>query len=138
MSAHTKVLFGVIPAAKVIAASFGVPENVIGLTVVAIGPSLPELVTCVVAAKKGETDIAVGDIVGSNVFNVLRTLGLTAAILPLTFSASFVIDGVIALGAAAMLAVFGYMKDHKVKRWGGIVMLACFVGYYVYLFATQL
>ena len=131
-------LFGVIPAAKVIASSFGVPENVIGLTVVAIGTSLPELVTCVVAAKKGETDIAVGDIVGSNVFNVLRTLGLTAAILPLTFSASFVIDGVIALGAAAMLAVFGYMKDHKVKRWGGIVMLACFVGYYVYLFATQL
>ena len=131
-------LFGVIPAAKVIAKEFGVPENVIGLTVVAIGTSLPELVTCVVAAKKGETDIAVGDIVGSNVFNVLRTLGLTGAILPLTFSSSFVVDGVIALGAAAMLAVFGYMKDHKVKRWGGIIMLASFVAYYVYLFATQL
>ena len=131
-------LFGVIPAAKVIAAEFGVPENVIGLTVVAVGTSLPELVTCVVAAKKGETDIAVGDIVGSNVFNVLRTLGLTAAILPLAFSSSFVVDGIIALGAAAILAVFGYMKDHKVKRWGGIVMLLCFVAYYVYLFATQL
>ena len=114
------------------------PENVIGLTVVAIGTSLPELVTCVVAAKKGETDIAVGDIVGSNVFNVLRTLGLTAAILPLAFSASFVIDGIIALGAAAMLAVFGYMKDHKIQRWGGFIMLASFVGYYVYLFVTQL
>jgi len=131
-------LFGVIPAAKVIAGKFGIPENVIGLTVVAIGTSLPELVTCVVAAKKGETDIAVGDIVGSNIFNVLRTLGFSAAIIPLAFNSSFIIDGLIALGAAALLAVFGYMKDHKVKRWGGIVMLACFVGYYVYLFATQL
>ncbi len=131
-------LLGVIPAAKVIAVELGIPENVIGLTVVAIGTSLPELVTCVVAAKKGETDIAVGDIVGSNVFNVLRTLGLSAAIIPLTFSPSFVIDGIIALGAAAILAIFGYIKDHKVKRWGGILMLACFVGYYVYLFATQL
>ena len=131
-------LFGVIPAAKVIAAEFHVPENVIGLTVVAIGTSLPELVTCVVAAKKGETDIAVGDIVGSNVFNVLRTLGLTAAILPLPFSSSFIVDGIIALGAAAMLALFGYLKGHKVKRWGGIVMLASFAAYYVYLFATQL
>lgn len=131
-------LFGVIPAAKVIAKDLGIPENVIGLTVVAIGTSLPELVTCVVAAKKGETDIAVGDIVGSNIFNVLRTLGLTAAIIPLTFSASFIVDGIIALGAAAMLAVFGYMKDHKVKRWAGFVMLATFAAYYVYLFATQL
>jgi len=131
-------LFGVIPAAKVIATEMGISENVIGLTVVAIGTSLPELVTCVVAAKKGETDIAVGDIVGSNVFNVLRTLGLSAAIIPLTFASSFVVDGIIALGAAAILAIFGYMKDHKVKRWGGVVMLVCFVAYYVYLFATQL
>ena len=131
-------LFGVIPAAKVIASELGVPENVIGLTVVAVGTSLPELVTCVVAAKKGETDIAVGDIVGSNIFNVIRTLGLSAAIIPLTFSPSFLIDGFIALGAAVLLAVLGYMKSHKVQRWGGILMLACFVSYYVYLFATQL
>lgn len=131
-------LFGVIPAARLIAREFGLSENVIGLTVVAIGTSLPELVTCVVAAKKGETDIAVGDIVGSNVFNVLRTLGLSTAILPLAFSPSFVVDGLIALGAALLLAVFGYMKEHKVKRFGGVIMLASFVAYYVYLFATQL
>ena len=131
-------LLGVIPAAKAIARELSIPENIIGLTVVAIGTSLPELVTCVVAAKKGETDIAVGDIVGSNVFNVLRTLGLSAAIIPLKFSSSFIVDGVIALGAAAMLAIFGYMKGHKVKRWGGVIMLASFVAYYVYLFATQL
>lgn len=131
-------LLGVIPAAKCIARELKIPENVIGLTVVAIGTSLPELVTCVVAAKKGKTDIAVGDIVGSNVFNVLRTLGLTGMIVPLAFSSSFVVDAVIALGAAVILAVLGYMKGHKVKRWGGILMLAGFVGYYVYLFATQL
>lgn len=128
-------LFGVIPAAKVIAKEIGISEKIIGLTVVAVGTSLPELVTCVVAAKKGETDIAVGDIVGSNVFNVLRTLGLSTAILPLAFHSSFVIDGLIALGAAIILAVFGYMKGHKVRRWGGIVMLCCFIAYYVYLFA---
>ena len=128
-------LFGVIPAAKVIAFELGIPEKIIGLTVVAIGTSLPELVTCVVAAKKGETDIAVGDIVGSNVFNVLRTLGLTGIVTPLLFSTSFVIDAVIALGAAALLATLGYMKSHKVKRWGGIVMLCVFAAYYVYLFA---
>lgn len=90
-------LYCVIPAATSIAKSFGVSEKVIGLTIVAIGTSLPELVTCVIAAKKGETDIAVGDIVGSNIFNILRTLGLCAAIVPLSFEPSFLIDGTLRL-----------------------------------------
>ena len=128
-------LYAVIPAATSIAKEFGVSEKIIGLTIVAIGTSLPELVTCVIAAKKGETDIAVGDIVGSNIFNILRTLGLSAAILPLAFESSFLVDGLIALGAALLLASFGYMKSHKVQRWGGVVMLLGFVAYYVYLFA---
>lgn len=129
-------LYGVIPGATTIAEKLHVPENVIGLTIVAIGTSLPELVTCVIAAKKGETDIAVGDIVGSNIFNILRTLGLSAAIIPLAFQSSFLIDGLIALGAAGLLALFGYMKGHKVQRWGGVIMLLGFAAYYVYLFAT--
>ena len=128
-------LFGVIPGATVVATKVGISEKVIGLTVVAIGTSLPELVTCVIAAKKGETDIAVGDIVGSNVFNVIRTLGLCSMILPLPFQNSFWVDGIIALGAATMLAVFGYCKGHKVRRWAGILMVSCFAAYYVYLFA---
>lgn len=128
-------LYCVIPSAKAIASKLGVPEKIIGLTVVAIGTSLPELVTCVIAAKKGETDIAVGDIVGSNVFNILRTLGLSAMIIPLPFSSSFAIDGLIALFAATLLCVFGYMKGQKVRRWSGWLMLACFAAYYVYLFA---
>ena len=128
-------LYGVIPAAKVIARELGMSEKVIGLTIVAIGTSLPELVTCVIAAKKGETDIAVGDIVGSNIFNIIRTLGLSAAILPLAFEPTFLIDGLIALGAAGLLAAFGYSKEHKVPRWAGVLMLVLFAAYYVYLFA---
>ena len=128
-------LYGVIPAATAIAKKAGVSEKVIGLTIVALGTSLPELVTCVIAAKKGETDIAVGDIVGSNIFNVLRTVGLSATILPLTFVPSFVTDGLIALGAAVLLAILGYCKGHKVRRWGGVIMLCAFAAYYVYLFA---
>ena len=127
-------LYGVIPGATAIAQKIGVSEKVIGLTIVAIGTSLPELVTCVIAAKKGETDIAVGDIVGSNVFNVLRTLGLSALIMPLPFEASFVVDSLIALAAAVLLAAMGYMKGNKVRRWGGVLMLLGFVSYYVYLF----
>ena len=128
-------LYGVIPGATTIAEKIGISEKIIGLTIVAIGTSLPELVTCVIAAKKGETDIAVGDIVGSNIFNIMRTVGLSAVILPLPFASSFWVDGLIALGAAALLALFGYLKGHKVKRWQGIVMLALFLVYYVYLFA---
>ena len=128
-------LYCVIPSAQYLAEKIGIPEKVIGLTVVAIGTSLPELVTCVVAAKKGETDIAVGDIVGSNIFNIIRTLGLSAMIIPLTFQPSFLIDGCIALAAAALLVVLGYLKGNKIRRWGGIVMLCGFVAYYVYLFA---
>jgi len=127
-------LYGVIPGATTLAEYFGVSEKVIGLTVVAIGTSLPELVTCVVASKKGETDIAVGDIVGSNIFNILRTLGLCSAIIPLTFEPTFLIDGLIALAAAAFLAFCGY-KNKKVGRWAGFVMLIAFAAYYVYLFA---
>ena len=128
-------LYCVIPSAQYIAEEIGIPEKIIGLTVVAIGTSLPELVTCVVAAKKGETDIAVGDIVGSNIFNIIRTLGLSAMIIRLPFQSSFVIDGCIALGAAGLLVILGYLKGNKVRRWGGIIMLCGFVAYYVYLFA---
>ena len=127
-----------VEGATTIAESLGVSQNVIGLTVVAIGTSLPELITSVMAARKGETDIAVGNIVGSNVFNVLMVAGLSATIIPLPFAPngnSFLIDGVIAFAAAALLSVFGYLKGHKVQKWGGIVLLAGFVAYYVYLFA---
>lgn len=132
------VVFGadfVVDGATYLATQLGVSERVIGLTIVAVGTSLPELVTSVTAAAKGNTDIAVGNIIGSNIFNILCVAGLSAAITPLVFSAEFVIDGIIAAGAAAILALFCYLPGHTLKRWHGIIMLAGFAGYYVYLFA---
>ena len=133
------VVFGGVLAAdnaEIIARELGVDEKVIGLTVVAIGTSLPELVTSVTAAIKGKTDIAVGNIVGSNIFNILMVAGLSAAILPIVGADKFVIDGCIALGAAVLLAVLGYLKGNKINRVGGIVLLVGFVAYYVYLFVS--
>ncbi len=121
-----------VDGAKTIAREFKIPENVIGLTVVAIGTSLPELITSVMAAKKGETDIAVGNIVGSNIFNILMVAGISSVVNPLYFDPSFRIDGFIALGAVVLLAIFAYARGHKVKRSGGIILLLGAVAYYVY------
>lgn len=118
----------------------GIPDKVAGLTVLAIGTSLPELITCTTAARKGETDIAIGNIVGACTINLLLVTGISATITPLPFTSngsSFLADGIIALGAAALLAVLCYLPGHKIRRWGGWTMLACFVGYYIYLFATM-
>lgn len=123
-----------VNGATTIATEIGISSRIIGLTVVAIGTSLPELVTSVTAACKGETDIAVGDIVGSCIFNILRTIGIASMIIPLEYASEFLIDGAIAIAVAALLATLAYLPGHKVKRWGGIVMLVGFVGYYVYLF----
>ncbi len=126
-----------VEGAKTIAAEIGINQKIIGLTVVAIGTSLPELITSVVAARKGETDIAVGNIVGSNIFNILMVAGLSAVIMPLPFAsqgATFLWDGIIAFGAAALLAICAYLPGHKVNRVGGGIMLAGFASYYAYLF----
>ena len=124
-----------VEGAKSIAGMIGISENIIGLTVVAIGTSLPELITSVVAAKKGETDIAVGNIVGSNIFNILFVGGLSALIFPLPFApqgVSFLSDGLIALGSAGLLAVFAYLRGHKLKRWHGVVLFVLAIGYYAF------
>ena len=124
-----------VEGAKTIASKLGVSENIIGLTVVAIGTSLPELITSVMAAKKGETDIAVGNIVGSNIFNILMVGGVSAIIFPLPFApkgVSFLPDGLIALGAVVILALFAYLPGHKLKRWHGVVMFAGAIAFYVF------
>ena len=123
-----------VEGATAIAEKLGVSERIIGLTVVAIGTSLPELVTCVVASTKGDTDIAVGDIVGSCIFNILRTLGLAATIAPLGFAPAFLMDTGVAIGAVVLLTALGLWKGRKIRRWGGVVMLLGFMAYYVYLF----
>ena len=130
-----------VEGAKMVAREVGIPENIIGLTVVAIGTSLPELITSVVAAKKGETDIAVGNIVGSNIFNVLFVAGLSAVVFPLPFApidpvtlqqTSFLVDSIIALVAAVLLSLFVYLPGNKLRKWSGIVFLLCAIAYYAY------
>lgn len=109
-----------------------VSERVIGLTVVALGTSLPELVVCVAAAIKHEYDMAVGNIVGSNIFNILFVLGISAAIRPLPFDTAFITDGAIALLAVAMLMIFT-ARNSKVGRFGGAVFLLAYVAYIAHL-----
>lgn len=118
--------------ATIIAETLGMDDRLIGLTIVAFGTSLPELVTSVTAAKKGKADIAIGNIVGSNVFNILFVVGTTALITPVVFKTGFLIDSAVAL-AAGLILWFGVMKDHKLKRPVGIVMLAAYAAYFVYL-----
>lgn len=124
-----------VEGAKYIAHYFRVPERIIALTVVAIGTSLPELVTSVVAAAKGETDIAIGNIIGSNIFNIMFIAGVSALIHPLPFTLEAnLIDALVALGAAIVLFVFALLPRRRLGKIAGLVMLACFAGYYVYLF----
>ena len=129
------IVFGsdlTVDNASIIAEALGMDDRLIGLTIVAFGTSLPELVTSVMAAKKGKADIAIGNIVGSNVFNILFVVGTTALITPVAFKAGFLIDSAVAL-IAGLILWFGVMKEHKLKRPVGIVMLAAYAVYFVYL-----
>ncbi len=121
-----------VEAATNIAKAAGLSDRLIGLTIVAFGTSLPELVTSTSAALKGKADIAIGNIVGSNVFNILFVVGTTALITPVLFEAKFLIDSIIAIGAGVLLWLFVF-KDRKLKRAGGIVMLISYAGYFAYL-----
>ena len=123
-----------VDGATVIAKTFGMSDRLIGLTIVALGTSLPELVTSIVAGKKGNSDIAVGNVVGSNIFNILFVLGLTAVICPIPYEPKFIIDGIIAVAAVILLLLcIIFDKEKKMRRWGGITMIVCYAGYFVYL-----
>ena len=115
-----------------IATRAGVSDRVIGLTLVALGTSLPELAVCVAAALKREYDMAVGNIVGSNIFNILFVLGTAAAIHPLPFNPAFIFDGAIAMLAVIMLMLFT-ARGSKLTRVGGIFFLVSYVAYVIYL-----
>ena len=121
-----------VDAASALARIFGMSERLIGLTIVALGTSLPELFTSVTAARKGNADIAIGNIVGSNVFNILFVVGLSALIIPVPFAASFLIDGVIAV-ASALFLLLVCLKKLKMPRWAGFVMLVGYAAYLAYL-----
>lgn len=122
----------VVDSATEIAKICGISENIIGLTIVAFGTSLPELVTSVTASRKGKNDIAIGNIVGSNIFNILFVVGTSALISPVPFSNDFMVDGIIMIGAITTLFLFVLPKK-KLTRIGGAVMLALYAGYFAYL-----
>lgn len=125
-----------VDAATAIALRFGMSERLIGLTIVAFGTSLPELVTSCMAAKKKETDIAVGNIVGSNLFNILFVLGTTAVIKPIPYSTAYLFDNIVAIVVMIVLWLLA-LKDKKLKRSGGIVMLLLYAAYFVNLLMNQ-
>ena len=121
-----------VDAASSIARLIGLSERLIGLTIVALGTSLPELVTSVTAARKGSADIAIGNIVGSNIFNILFVLGTTALIISVPFRIQFRVDTMIAVGAAVLLWICS-MRNCRLGRKAGTVMLLTYAGYFMYL-----
>ena len=122
----------VVDAASVIAATFGLSQNLIGLTIVAMGTSLPELVTSLVAAKKHEIDMALGNVIGSNIFNILLILGLAAAISPIKFNGENRIDLVLLTLMSLVVLAFCSTKK-KLVRWEGAAMLLIYGGYMAYI-----
>lgn len=121
-----------VSGASAIARFFGMSERFIGLTIVAFGTSLPELVTSVTAAKKGNAGIAIGNIVGSNIFNILFVIGTTALICMVPFESKFIIDTIIAIASGAVLWL-GTYKNRELRKPCGIVMLLGYAAYFIYL-----
>lgn len=122
----------VVDGASVVAAALGLSQTLIGLTVVALGTSLPELVTSIVAAKKDEVDMALGNVIGSNIFNILFVLGIAAAISPVEFITENIIDIVILVAMSVLVWLFAWSKK-KIVRWEGVTMLAIYAAYVVYI-----
>lgn len=121
-----------VSGASAIARYFGMSERFIGLTIVALGTSLPELVTSVTAARRGNAGIAIGNIVGSNIFNILFVIGTAALICPVPFERKFIADTVIAIGAGVVLWL-GTFRNRELRKPCGIVMLLCYAAYFTYL-----
>lgn len=119
-----------VDAATKLAVMAGVGERIIGLTIIALGTSLPELVTSVAAALKKKTDIAVGNIVGSNIFNILFVAGTTALITPVAYKADFFIDSLVAIGTMVLLWVCALPKK-RLGKLSGVIMIGAYVAYFV-------
>lgn len=122
----------VVDSASTIAASFGISQTLIGLTICSVGTSLPELVTSITAARKNELDMAVGNVVGSNVFNILMVLGMAATVSPIAFLMENVIDIVVLLAFSLITWVFCVTKK-KIGRKEGVAMLVMYAVYLVYI-----
>ena len=122
--------------AVLIAKSFGVNDAFISLTLIACGTSLPELAASLAAAVKKNTQLALGNIVGSNIFNITLILGLSSQVMPLTSSGITIVDYLVMIGASILPLIFGFRG--KIGRLGGAVMVICFVAYNWYLITNQI
>lgn len=129
------IVEGAVQFARVL----GVSESLIGLTIVAAGTSLPELATSLVAARKGQMDIAIGNVVGSNIFNIFFILGTSAVLAPLPFAPASQVDILMTIFASLLLFMLMFVgKRHTVERWQGVLMLLFYVGYVGYLISRQI
>lgn len=115
-----------------VAKKFHVPAMLIGMTIVAMGTSLPELVTSLVAAKKGEVDMALGNVIGSDIFNILFVLGIATAISPISFLMENVIDIILLIIMSVIVLAFAWTKQ-QINRKEGILMLLMYAAYMVYI-----
>lgn len=122
----------VVDGATVVAKSLGLSQTLIGLTVVALGTSLPELVTSIVAARKNEVDMAVGNVIGSNIFNILLVLGIASAISPIAFITENMIDIIILIAFSILVWLFAWTKK-EIRRTEGIIMLLAYLGFMIYI-----
>lgn len=122
----------VVDSATDIARTFGLSETLIGLTIVAMGTSLPELVTSIVAAVKGESDLALGNVIGSNIFNILLILGASATIAPLSVGIEIIYDTVILIGMSIVVYIMAFGKK-RIGRVEGAIMLLGYAVYMVYI-----
>lgn len=124
----------VVDGAVFVATKFGMSQSLIGLTIVSIGTSLPELVTSVVAAMKKNVDMAVGNVVGSNIFNVFFVLGTSATIKSLPFNTSSMVDVGMATLASLLLFFFMFIgKKHTLERWQGFLFVLIYISYIIYI-----
>ena len=121
----------VVDSASDIAAAFGLSQTIIGLTILAVGTSLPELVTSLVATRKGENDLAMGNVIGSNIFNILGVLGLSAAVSPVKVSGFSVIDLSLFIGFCLIIYLVTYFRN-KIERLPGILRVLTYLGYMTY------
>ena len=115
-----------------VARALRIPSMIVGLTIVAMGTSLPELVTSVVDARKNEVDMAFGNVIGSNIFNILFILGVTAAISPVAFIMENVVDSILLVLVSILVWVFAWSRLHIEKK-EGVVLLALYAAYLVYI-----
>lgn len=141
LSGLTGLVFGgkwIVDGAVRIAENFQVSQSLIGLTIVAIGTSLPELATSAVAAYRRQTDIAIGNVVGSNIFNVFWILGFSSLINPLPFDRGADMDVIMTIFSSLLLFLIMFIgKKHTVERWQGIVMVGLYITYIIYLISTK-